>query len=54
MAMLNNDSLTYKKKNIDPYDLAAQNWITDPDALPPLTYPDIVNDLVFELSVYTV
>lgn len=39
--------------NIDPYDLAAQDWITDPDALPPLTYLDIVNYLVFGLSAYT-
>ncbi|KAK7151618.1 hypothetical protein R3I94_008072 [Phoxinus phoxinus] len=38
---------------VDPYDLVAQDWITDPDALPPLTYPDIINYLVFGLSAYT-
>lgn len=40
-------------QNIDPYDLAAQDWITDRDALLSLTYPDIVNDLIFGLSAYT-
>ncbi len=40
-------------KNTDPYDLAGQDWITDPDALPPFTYPDIVEYLAFGLSAYT-
>lgn len=38
---------------IDPYDLAAQDWTQDPDALPPLTYLDVVNYLIFGLSAYT-
>lgn len=39
--------------NVNPYYLAFQDWITDPDALPPLTYLDIANYLIFGLSVYT-
>ena len=39
--------------NVDPYNLTAKDRIQDPDALPPLTYPDIVNYLVFGLSAYT-
>lgn len=32
--------------NIDPYDLAVHDWITDLDTSPPLTYPDILNYLL--------
>ncbi len=38
---------------VDPNVLTTKDWIQDPDALPPLTYPDIVNYLVFGLSAYT-
>ncbi|XP_016366014.1 uncharacterized protein LOC107706719 [Sinocyclocheilus rhinocerous] len=40
--------------DVDPYELPAPEWISDPEALPPLTYPDIVNYLVFGLSAYTI
>ena len=33
--------------------MTSKDWIQDPDLLPPLTYPDIVNYLVFGLSAYT-
>lgn len=39
--------------NTDPYVVAAKDWITDSDALPPLTCPDIVNDLFCGLCAYT-
>ncbi|XP_049459045.1 uncharacterized protein LOC125905196 [Epinephelus fuscoguttatus] len=39
--------------NVDPYDITAKDWSQDPAVLPPLTYPDIVNYLVFGLSAYT-
>ncbi|KAK9958524.1 hypothetical protein ABG768_008314 [Culter alburnus] len=38
---------------IDPYDLPVTEWTKNPEALPPLTYPDIVNYLVYGISAYT-
>lgn len=38
----------------DPYELAPSTWIhDDPAILPSVTYPDIVNYLVFSPSPYT-
>ncbi|KAK7901165.1 hypothetical protein WMY93_017934 [Mugilogobius chulae] len=39
--------------NKDPYTLAANDWSTDVDLLPAVTYPDIVNYLVHDTSAYT-
>lgn len=39
--------------HIDPHDLAAEDWITNPDAPTELTHPDIVNYLAFALSADT-
>ena len=39
----------------DPYKLAPSFWINeDPESLPSIAYPDIVNYLVFSPSPYTV
>ena len=38
--------------NVDPYNLIAKDWIQDPAALPPLTYPDIVNYRVWTECVH--
>ena len=40
-------------QNIDPYELPAAEWHRDLDHLPPCTYMDIVNYLVFGVSYYT-
>ena len=38
----------------DPYELAPSSWINDdPESLPSVCYPDIVNYLVFSPSPYT-
>ncbi|CAK6974446.1 uncharacterized protein LOC112843172 [Scomber scombrus] len=38
----------------DPYELASSSWINDdPESLPSIAYPDIVNYLVFSPSPYT-
>ncbi|KAM9355584.1 uncharacterized protein KZ484_013676 [Pholidichthys leucotaenia] len=37
----------------DPYEIDVESWSSDPDLLPELTYPDIVNYLVFFPSPYT-
>ncbi len=39
--------------NIDPYKLPAAEWRKNPYALLPLTYPDILNYLVFGISAHT-
>lgn len=33
----------------DPFVMAAKDWITDPGALPPVTYADIINHLIYGL-----
>ncbi|CAK6984995.1 uncharacterized protein LOC113068417, partial [Scomber scombrus] len=37
----------------DPYEVSAKEWTRDPDALPPLTFPDIFVYLVCVVSAYT-
>jgi hypothetical protein len=39
--------------NEDPYEMAPSDWSTDVNLLPKVTYPDIVNYLVFSPSPYT-
>ena len=38
---------------IDPYELSAFSWSRDMNALPPCTYIDMVNYLVYGVSYYT-
>ncbi|XP_041952352.1 uncharacterized protein LOC121712273 isoform X2 [Alosa sapidissima] len=38
---------------IDPYELSAGEWSRDMNALPPCTYMDMVNYLVYGVSYYT-
>nr|KAG5699148.1 hypothetical protein BaRGS_014447 [Batillaria attramentaria] len=38
-------------KGTDPYEV--RSWSTDPEILPPLSYPDIVTYLVLDQSAYT-
>lgn len=38
---------------IDPYELPAGDWSNDLNALPPCTYMDMVNYLVYGVSYYT-
>lgn len=38
----------------DPYEIPASDWSYDVSLLPDVTYPDIVNYLVFQQSAYTV
>ena len=40
-------------KGMDPYEIGAKEWGKSADLLPPLTYPDLVNYLVFGVSAYT-
>ncbi|ROL40978.1 hypothetical protein DPX16_3526 [Anabarilius grahami] len=40
-------------RNIDLYELTALSWSADPALVPPLSYPDIVNYLVYGISAYT-
>ncbi len=44
---------TEEINNIDSHNLPAAEWRKDPDALPPLTHPDIVNYLVIGICAYT-
>lgn len=37
----------------DPYTIGTKEWRDDPDIFPDVTYPDIVNYLVFQQSVYS-
>ena len=38
---------------LDPYTISKNGWNDDPSNLPSVTYPDIVNYLVFSPSPYT-
>ena len=38
----------------DPYELAPSSWINDdPESLPTIAYPDIINYLIFSPNQYT-
>ncbi|XP_060078126.1 uncharacterized protein LOC132557634 [Ylistrum balloti] len=39
--------------HLDPYEVKKSDWRSDPDGLPDVTYPDIVNYLVHTQSAYT-
>ncbi|XP_026064445.1 uncharacterized protein LOC113047301 [Carassius auratus] len=39
--------------NVDPYEVPTDQWIRDPDALPPITFPDIFTYFVCGVSAYT-
>lgn len=39
--------------NVDPYEVPKDQWIRDPDALPPVTFPDIFTYFVCGVSAYT-
>ena len=37
----------------DPYKVPPKEWISNPECLPGISYPDIVNYLVFQVSAFT-
>ena len=37
-------------RNVDPYEVPKDQWIRDPDALPPITFPDIFTYFVCAVS----
>lgn len=52
------ESERYKEKiasigGVDPYEIPKVEWTEDKGVLPSITYPDIVNYLVFTKSPYT-